>query len=34
MDAMTITALKYKELMAPSHFLEIETAYEGLELNI
>ena len=34
MDAMTIQALKYKELMAPSHFLEIETAYEGLELNI
>jgi len=34
MDAMTLQALKYKELMAPSHFLEIETAYEGLELNI
>lgn len=34
MDALTITALKYKELMAPGHFLEIETAYEGLELNI
>jgi phosphoribosyl 1,2-cyclic phosphodiesterase len=34
MDSMTIQSLKYKELMAPSHFLEIETAYEGLELNI
>ncbi|MDH4200874.1 MAG: MBL fold metallo-hydrolase [Spirochaetia bacterium] len=34
MDAMTLQALKYKELMAPLHPLEIETAYEGLELTI
>lgn len=34
MDAMTIQALKYREMMAPSHQLEIETAYEGLELTI
>ena len=34
MDAVTIKALKYKELMAPGHLLEIETAYEGMILHL
>jgi len=34
MDAVTLQALKYKEMMAPQHPLEIMTAYEGLELEI
>jgi phosphoribosyl 1,2-cyclic phosphodiesterase len=34
MDAMALQALKYKELTAPNSLLEIETAYEGLELQI
>ncbi len=34
MDAVTLQALKYKDMMAPRHPLEIQTAYEGLELEI
>ena len=34
MDAVTIQALKYKDMMAPNHPLTIQTAYEGLELEI
>lgn len=34
MDAVTIQALKYKDMTAPSHPLKIQTAYEGLTLEI
>lgn len=32
MDALTMIALKYKDMMAPNHPLEIVAAYEGLEI--
>lgn len=34
MDAVTLQALKYKDMMSPDYPLEIQTAYEGLELTI
>ncbi|MDH5717612.1 MAG: MBL fold metallo-hydrolase [Spirochaetia bacterium] len=34
MDQVTMQALKYKEMIAGSHSLIIETAYEGLEIQI
>lgn len=34
MDAVTLQALKYKDMMAPDHPLEIQTAYEGLEFEL
>ncbi|MDH5721017.1 MAG: MBL fold metallo-hydrolase [Spirochaetia bacterium] len=34
MDLVTINAFKYKDMTAPSHFLKIETAYEGMEIDI
>lgn len=34
LDAVTMQALKYKEMMAPENHLEIQTAYEGLVLDI
>ena len=34
MDALTIKALKYKNMMFPNSTLEIEAAYEGLEITI
>ena len=34
MDAVTMQALKYKDMTAPNNALVIETAYEGLVLDI
>ncbi|RME88228.1 MAG: MBL fold metallo-hydrolase [Candidatus Hydrogenedentota bacterium] len=34
MDAVTMQALKYKDMMAPNHPLEIQTAFEGLTLTL
>ncbi|MCB1146774.1 MAG: MBL fold metallo-hydrolase [Leptospiraceae bacterium] len=34
MDAVTLQAMKYKDMMAPSLDLDIQTAYEGLEIRI
>ncbi len=34
MDGVTLQAIKYKNLLAPNKDLEIEAAYEGLELTI
>ncbi|MES0488653.1 MAG: MBL fold metallo-hydrolase [Leptospirales bacterium] len=34
MDAMTMQAIKYKDLMAPNHHVHVVTAYEGLEIEL
>jgi len=34
MDAVILQAMKYKEMVAPHNHLEIETAYEGLVLDL
>jgi len=34
MDALTMQAIKYKDMMAPNHPVQILTAYEGMELTL